>query len=71
MTQSAYEDSYHKIVRVDELAFGAPRKFRAAGAEVLVRRDESGISATDGSGVALQTRIDDGELWVCIEQCRT
>ena len=68
---TAYEDSYHKIVRLDELAFGAKRKFRAAGAEIVLLRDEKGVTATDERGGELPSRVDDGDVWVCIEQCRT
>ena len=57
-------------VVVDELAFGAKRKFRAAGAELFLLRDDKGVTATDVGGAILPTRIDDGDVWVCIEQCR-
>jgi hypothetical protein len=70
MTNTAYDDSYHKIVRLEELVFGARRKFRAAGAPIYLSRDDNGVSATDESGAALPTRIDNGDVWVCIEQCR-
>ena len=70
MSKSAYDDSYHKIVRLDELALGAKRKFRAAGSELFLLRSEQGVTATDGAGVELPTRIDNGDVWVCIELCK-
>lgn len=105
---TAYESSYHKIARVEELAIGSPRVYRAAGATIVVRRSEEGVSAIDGSCLAsdqkmsadlrvkkilecvasgigsnssewhdlesragLPTRIENGEVWVCIESCIT
>ena len=68
---TAYEDSYHKIVKLDELAFGAKRQFRAAGAEIFLLRDDKGVTATDATGAELPSRVDDGDVWVCIEQCST
>jgi hypothetical protein len=79
---SAYDDSYHKIARVEDLHIGKPDVFRAAGATIVLHRTEEGVTAVDGSGVSsvkswdqlksrspLPTRVDDGYVWVCIEAC--
>ena len=46
---SSYEANYRKITTLDELPLGEPRVFRAAGATLLMRRSDDGVTAIDGS----------------------
>jgi hypothetical protein len=67
---SAYEANFHKVVRVEELPFGQPKEFRAAGTIIVLRRSEAGVAATDTAGrTQLPTRVENGEVWVCIDPC--
>lgn len=103
----AYESSYRKIARVDELG-DRPRVYRAAGATLVMKREGADVSAIDGSCLAedssasedlrvkrilecvaagagssssewsalharagLPVRLEDGDVWVCVEGCRT
>ena len=70
---SAYQASFHKITRLDELPFGEAKTFRAAGATIVLRRTETGVTAFDGARrerpQELPSRIEAGEVWVCIDAC--
>ncbi len=103
---SPYENSFHKIVRADDLALDRLQVYRAAGTTVVLRRVAEGITAIDGSsfidegaldsrarlqqiidGVGghdgssdwsalvmrsgLPVKVDDGDVWVCIEGCES
>ncbi len=48
---SPYQDNFYKIAAVGELHAGKPRLFHAAGVAIVVRLDESGVSAIDGSSL--------------------
>ena len=72
---SAFEASFHKIARLDDLPFGESKTFRAAGATIVLRRTEAGVTALNASRLdlpaQLATRIEGGDVWVCIEACKT
>jgi hypothetical protein len=100
-----WENSFHKIARIEDLPIGQLQVYRAAGTTVVLRRDDFGVSAIDGSefiddgaldprerlrkivdGVGgqnsaenwyelvskseLLVKVDNGDVWVCIEGCR-
>lgn|GEM_PF-3198683 len=52
-----WESRYTRMVAVDDLPLGRPSVFRAGGATVVLRRDEHGVQAIDGSCLG-----DEGEL---------
>ena len=73
---TAFDDSFHKITRTEDLPPGVPTEFHAAGATIVLLRDGDRIEATDGSAEAgaaarrLRVRVEGGEVWVCLEGCR-
>lgn len=102
---SPYENSFHKIVRADDLALDRLQVYRAAGTTVVLRRVADGITAIDGSSFVdhgepdpharlqqmiesagghesgdwstlvaqsgLAVKVEDGDVWVCIEGCES
>ncbi len=103
---SPYENSFHKIVRADDLTIDRLQVFRAAGTTIVLRRVADGITAIDGSALVdrgdleprvrlekiiesagghdnasewvtlveragLPVKVEDGDVWVCIEGCET
>ena len=68
-----YEESFHKITPMAALEPGKPATFRAAGATIVLERRGDGVSAIDAEGkanAALPVRIENGDVWVCIDACR-
>ena len=67
---SSWEASYRKLAALDEVPPGVERKFRAAGATVILKRDGDGVTAIDANSKnALAVRIENGMIWVCVEAC--
>jgi nitrite reductase/ring-hydroxylating ferredoxin subunit len=103
---SSYEGNYYKVGTLADLPMDRPRVFRAAGATVILRRAQGGVTAIDGSCLqdaahfsseerlrriiecvadgagstsrewdgllaiaGLPVRIENDEVWVCIESC--
>ncbi|MEO6487825.1 MAG: hypothetical protein ABIO78_07800 [Thermoanaerobaculia bacterium] len=69
-----YESSFHKITTVAELVPGKPATFRAAGATIVLERTGDHVSAIDGESKEteqLPVRVENGEVWVCIDACRS
>lgn len=66
-----YESNFHKITTVADLVPGTPATFRAAGATITLERTGDAVSAVDGESKArsLPVRIENGEVWVCIDAC--
>ena len=83
MQPTPYEASFHKIVALSAVPDREPATFRAAGSTVVISRDGDSVTAIDGSffdgaadwqqlhaRAALRVRIEDGDVWVCLEDCR-
>jgi hypothetical protein len=67
---SSYEASFHKIASVTDLPMNESKAFRAAGATVVVRRTADQVLAEDlQTRSPLAVRVENGEVWVCIEAC--
>ena len=67
---SSYEDSFHKIAAVNDLPMDEPKAFRAAGATVVLRRTADQVLAEDSqTRTPLAVRVENGEVWVCLEAC--
>jgi len=65
-----YESNFHKITTVADLVPGTPATFRAAGATITLERTGDGVSAVEGESKtrsSLPVRIENGEVWVCID----
>ena len=71
---SSYESNFRMVTTLAELPLEEPRLFRAAGASIVLRRTKVGVTALDGSCLpeekSLQVRVENGEIWVCVEACR-
>lgn len=68
----AYTGNFTKICRLEELPGDKPRVFRTGGAIVILSRRGDAVDAVDGSSTerrALATRVEDGSVWVCLEDC--
>ena len=72
---SAFEASFHKIARLDDLPLDEAKTYRAAGTTVILRRTKQGVVALNPARpdrpAKLATRIENGDVWVCIEACET
>ncbi|HUP46624.1 MAG TPA: hypothetical protein VM779_14045 [Thermoanaerobaculia bacterium] len=68
---SSYEASFRKVAPLEDVAPGTERVFRAAGVTIVVRRDGERVTATDRTTrTPLAVRLEDGAIWVCVEECR-
>ena len=74
---SSYDANFRKVVSLSELPMNEARVFRAAGATIVLRRTANEVTATGGSdaadaaaGASLPVRVENGEVWVCVEACR-
>lgn len=73
---NSYDANFRKVAALAELPLDKPQVFRAAGATIVLRRTANEVTAVDGSdepagtvGVSLPVRVENGEVWVCVEAC--